>query len=55
MKGNEFWVVRLPSSYRKALDENFLLFENGKKVTELWKQFRYIYFEQVDISAEPVV
>lgn len=55
MKGNEFWVVRLPSSYLEVPDENFLLFESGKKVTELWKQFRYIYFEQVDIFAEPVV
>ncbi len=55
MKGNDFWVVRLPSNYLKIPDENFLLCESGRKVTELWKQFRYIYFEEVDIFAEPVV
>jgi hypothetical protein len=55
MKGNEFWVVRLPSRYLEVPDENFLLCENGKKVTELSKQFRHMYFEQVDIFAEPVV
>lgn len=55
MKGSEFWVVRLPSSYLKVPDKNFLLCENGRKITELWKQFRYMYFEQVDIFAEAVV
>jgi hypothetical protein len=54
MRGNEFWVVRLPSRYLEVPDENFLLCENGRKVSELWKQFRYIYFGQVDIFAEPV-
>jgi hypothetical protein len=54
MRGNEFWIVRLPSRYLEVQDENFLLCENGRKVSELWKQFRYIYFEQVDIFAELV-
>jgi len=55
MRGNEFWVVTLPSRYLEVPDENFLLFESGKKVTELWKEFRRSYFDQVDIFAEPVV